>query len=287
MKRASFPVSLAIGAALSILALPASAEASRDGVSRGEAEPHAEQRLQRGDRPQPQPTPANHELTHTVQQRPGTAAESAAGGPRGIRHQQGRVITDADYNASAPPGQPGSPAGVSDGTSKTVLVSEKPAAPAPASPDAPPSGNAFLPEVDDEVLVAIENGDYSFSGEYVVVAVHHRAPVRLRPGQYRTPGGRTVSIENGRIAVHGAGDASRPVVIGTVPNPSSAPAQPAASQPQQNDFEFVRERASPESDSAAGTGNVSVRGWDAKSKKEAAADDNRSPRIERVTDGGQ
>lgn len=287
MKRASFPVSLAIGAALSIAALPAAAQAGRDSVSRGEAEPNAEPRIERVERRQPQPASANHEVTHTVQQRQAIAVESTAGSQSGVRHQQGRVITDADYNASAPPGQPPSAAGVNDGTSNTVLVSEKPAAPAPAGEAAPPSANPFTPEVDDEVLVAIENGDYSFSGDYVVVAVRHRAPVRLRPGQYRTPGGSTLSIGNGRISVHGPGDPDRPVIIGTVPNPSSAPAQPAVSQPQQTDFGFVREPASRGSDSAAGAGKVTVRGWDAKSKKEAANDDIRRPETERLTDGEQ
>jgi hypothetical protein len=196
------------------------------------------------------------------------------------------LITNADYNASAPPGQPPSAAGVNDGTSKTVLVSEKPAAPAPAGEAAPPSANPFMPEVDDEVLVAIENGDYSFSGDYVVVAVRHRASVRLRPGQYRTPGGSTLSIGNGRIAVHGPGDPSRPVIIGTVPNPSSAPAQPAVSQPQQTDFGSSASRPpAHRTAEPALARSPCVAGM--RSKKEAADDDIRRPETERVTDGEQ
>ena len=285
MKRASFPVSLAIGAALSIAALPAAAQAGRDTVSRGGAEPHAEQRTRPVEPPRPQPAAADHELTHTVQQGQGMAVESAAREQRGVRHQQGRVITDADYNAS-PSGTPPSRAGVRDGTSNTVLVSEKPAAPAPAGDGAPASANPFIPEVADEVLVAMENGDYSFSGDYVVVAVRHKAPVRLRAGQYRTPGGSILSIGNGRIAVHRSGGPDRPVIIGTVPNPSSVPAEPAASQPQQSDFGFVRQRASGTSDSADGASKVTVRGWDAKSK-EAANDEIPHPGTERVGNGEQ
>lgn len=184
MKEASILVPLAIGAALSIVALPASAQANRENVS---------------------------------------SAESATGSQQGVRHQQGRVITDADYNASRPSGQPPSAGGVNDGTSKTVLVSEAPGTPAPSSEDAQSSANPFMPEVDDEG-----------------------------------------------------------------PNPTSAPAQPAASQPQQTDYGFVRTPASPASGRTAGADKVTVRGWDAKSKKEATADDDpRHPGTERITDGEQ
>jgi hypothetical protein len=63
----------------------------------------------------------------------------------------------------------------------------------------PSPANPALPEVDDEVLAALESGSYSVSGKYVVVAVRHRQPVRLREGAYRSKSGRAFRITGGRF----------------------------------------------------------------------------------------
>jgi hypothetical protein len=67
----------------------------------------------------------------------------------------------------------------------------------------PPASNgepkpSFIPEVGDEVLVALQSGSHTVRGEVVVVTIGRRT-VELRDGQYRTRSGTTFAIHESRF----------------------------------------------------------------------------------------
>lgn len=155
----------------------------------------------RSDTPGEQRGPV-HELTHTVQQR---APVTADGTRQGVVHQQGRIGTDADHNE-----RPDPPTSITAPKEDGIDTPDPSSLPPPGGPVPMPypnvaapaeSRNPFLPQIDDEVLLAFEQGDFEFDGQYYVVEVAHRQPVKLPAGRYRTPGGRALTLENGEVRV--------------------------------------------------------------------------------------
>jgi hypothetical protein len=206
---------LCVAIGVSIIALEVSAQANKQEVARFEAEIYVDgdsaresgAPLEAGaktDAPAERslgPTP-RHELSHVVQQRQGR--DGGGADATGVAPQQGRVALDADPNEARSADRRTTRPSLSeirDGTSNTILVGENspatprlPAMPAPQLPAGSP-----VPEVEDEVLTALQSGDYQVSGEYFVVSTRHRVPVRLPAGTYRTRGGTTFTVRNGRL----------------------------------------------------------------------------------------
>lgn len=155
----------------------------------------------RSDPPASRPGSA-HEVTHTVQQKSSATGDRAR---QGIVHQQGRIGIDADHNEHrGPPTSMGAPeAGGTDTPGPPSLPSPAGPVPMPYPNGAAAAGSndPFLPQVDDEVLAAFERGDFEFDGQYYVVELTHRQPVKLPAGRYRTSGGRALTLGNGAARV--------------------------------------------------------------------------------------
>lgn len=155
-----------------------------------------------------------HELSHVVQQRtPSSSAETPPGRPQGGPRRQGRVTADQDFNEPAAASvrrSPSPPSRPADGTSKTLLIGESATTRPRRSSGGPvpvpypnignrPSSKHFVPEVDDEVLIALQSGKYRASGKYLIVSVPHRNPVVLEDGDYRTRSGGRFRVRHGRF----------------------------------------------------------------------------------------
>lgn len=187
--------------AIAVTLLTAATAAAQDERDERASTEAATSRETRADTPS---RPAAHELTHTVQQRaPAETGGATDDSRQGIRHQQGRVLTDADDNEQQAP-RPAPSMPLATPARPVDADTANPPSPGPVptpypNVSAPSAQNPFLPEVDDEVLVAFEQGDYVFDGEYYVVKVTHRAPLRLPAGSYRTPGGRTFTLRGGEV----------------------------------------------------------------------------------------
>lgn len=99
--------------------------------------------------------------------------------------------------AKSEPARYGAGAGKGDETDRPAPGGPVPL-PYPNMGHQPSPSGVWLPEVDDEVLVAFQSGGYDERGESAVVSVRGR-PLELKDGRYRTRSGKTFTIRKGRF----------------------------------------------------------------------------------------